>query len=169
MPHAPVSEQHRHRAKHLRRAMTRAEILLWRYLKAHHLDGLAFRRQAPMGQYVIDFVCHAARLIVELDGEAHDFDAQQRRDAVRDAWLASRGYHVLRFTNEEVLCSLEGVLTVIRETAAVRIRSAPPSLSLPRRKGVHARLRRAMGGGNPQTTALPSGSAAPKRLLGAQK
>jgi very-short-patch-repair endonuclease len=147
MPHAAVSEQQRHRAKHLRRAMTRAETLLWRYLKAHHLDGLAFRRQAPMGQYVIDFVCHAARLVVELDGETHDFDARQRRDAVRDAWLASRGYQVQRFTNEQVLSSLEGVVTVIRETAAARIRSAPPSLSLPR-----------MGGGNPQTTAVPSGN-----------
>jgi len=148
MPHAPVSEQHRHRAKHLRRAMTRAEILLWRYLKAHHLDGISFRRQAPMGPYVVDFVCHAAHIIVELDGETHDFDSWQRHDAVRDAWLASRGYQVLRFTNEEVLSNLEGVLTVIRETAAARIRSTPPSLSLPRK-----------GGGNPQTTAVPIGNA----------
>ena len=158
MPHAPVNELQRHRAKHLRRAMTRAEVLLWRYLKAHHLDGLAFRRQAPMGQYVIDFVCHAARLVVELDGETHDFEARQHHDAVRDAWLASRGYHVLRFTNEQVLSSLEGVLIVIRETATARARCAPPSLSLPR-----------MGGGNPQTTALPIGSAAPNRLPGARK
>jgi very-short-patch-repair endonuclease len=158
MPHAAVSEQQRHRAKHLRRAMTRAEILLWRYLKAHHLDGLAFRRQAPVGRYVVDFMCHSARIIVELDGETHDFDARQQHDAVRDAWLASRGFHVLRFTNEQLLSSLEGVLTVIRETAATRTRSAPPSLSLPR-----------MGGGNPQTTALPTGGAAPKRLPGAQK
>jgi very-short-patch-repair endonuclease len=148
MPHAAVSEQHRSRAKHLRRAMTRAEILLWRYLKAHHLDGLAFRRQAPMGRYVVDFVCHAARIVVELDGETHDFDAPQRNDAVRDTWLASRGYVVLRFTNEQVLSSLEGVLTVIRKTAGTRTRSTPPSLSLPR-----------MGGGNPQTTAVPSGNA----------
>jgi very-short-patch-repair endonuclease len=157
MPHAAVSEQHRHRAKHLRRAMTRAEILLWRYLKAHHLDGLSFRRQAPMGQYIIDFVCHTARLIVELDGETHDFEERQRHDAVRDEWLASRGYCVLRFTNEKVLCSLEGVLTVIRETATARIRSTPPSLSLPRR-----------GGGNPQTTAVQLGNAG-KQLPGAQK
>ena len=148
MPHAAVSKQQRHRAKHLRRAMTRAEILLWRYLKAHHLDGISFRRQAPMGRYVVDFVCHTAHLIVELDGEAHDFDARQQHDAVRDAWLRSRGYQVLRFTNEEVLSSLEGVLSVIRETAAARIRSAPPSLSLPRK-----------GGGNPQTAAVPVGSA----------
>jgi very-short-patch-repair endonuclease len=128
--------------------MTRAEILLWRYLKAHHLDGLALRRQSLMGPYVLDFVCHSARLIVELDGETHDFDARQQHDAVRDAWLRSRGYHVLRFTNEEVLSALEEVLIVIRETADNRIRSTPPSLSLPRR-----------GGGNPQTTAAPSGNA----------
>jgi very-short-patch-repair endonuclease len=152
MPHAAVSEQQRHRAKHLRRAMTRAEVLLWRYLKAHHLDGLAFRRQEPMGRYVIDFVCHAARLVVELDGETHDFDARQHHDAVREAWLASRGYVVLRFTNEQVLSSLEGVLIVIRETATARTRNAPPSLSLPRK-----------GGGNPQTTAVQLGSAESKR------
>src|SRR6476660_8896380 len=159
MPHAAISEQQRHRAKHLRRAMTRAEILLWRYLKAHHLDGISFRRQAPMGRYVLDFVCHAAHVIVELDGETHDFDAQQRNDSVRDAWLASRGYLVLRFTNEQVLSNLEGVLIVIRETVTARVRDAPPSLSLPRHKGAQARLRRAMGGGNPQTTAAPIGNA----------
>ena len=152
MPHAPVNELQRHRAKHLRRAMTRAEIILWRYLKAHHLDGLAFRRQAPMGQYVIDFVCHAARLVVELDGGTHDFDARQRHDAIRDAWLASRRYHMLRFTNEQVLSNLEGVLIVIRETAAALVRSTPPSLSLPRK-----------GGGNPQTPAVQLGSTGSKR------
>src|SRR5215813_8617029 len=130
MPHAAVSEPQHHRAKHLRRAMTRAEVLLWRYLKAHHLDGISFRRQAPMGRYVVDFVCHTARVVVELDGETHDFDARQQHDVVREAWLASRGYVVLRFTNDQALSSLEGVLTVIRETAAARVRRAPPSLSL---------------------------------------
>ena len=158
MPHAAVSEQQRHRAKHLRRAMTRAEILLWRYLKAHHLDGISFRRQAPMGRYVVDFICHTAQLIVELDGETHDFDARQQHDAARDAWLASRGYMILRFTNDQVFSSLEGVLIVIRETAAARVRGTPPSLSLPRK-----------GGGNPKTTAPSIGSAAPKRLPGDQR
>jgi very-short-patch-repair endonuclease len=157
MPHAAVSEQQRHRAKHLRRAMTRAEILLWRYLKAHHLDGISFRRQAPMGRYVVDFVCHTARVVVELDGETHDFDARQQHDSVRDAWLASRGYVILRFTNEQVLSALEGVLTVIRETAAAQVRGTPSSLSLPRK-----------GGGNPQTTAVPLGKAV-KQLARAQK
>src|SRR5262245_23345167 len=159
MPHEIVSEQQRDRAKHLRRAMTRAETLLWRYLKAHHLDGLSFRRQAPMGRYVVDFVCHAARLVVELDGESHDFDARQRDDATRDVWLASREYTVLRFTNEQVLSALEGVLGVIRETANDRTRGVPPSLSLPRK-----------GGGNPQTTALQvAGSVSAKGRRGARR
>jgi very-short-patch-repair endonuclease len=135
--------------------MTRAETLLWRYLKAHRTDGLSFRRQVPMGNYIVDMVCHSARIVVELDGETHDFEAQQKRDQIRDAWLATRGYVVLRFTNRDVLSNLEGVVTVIRETAAAR-QAAPPSLSLPRK-----------GGGNPQTTtsAVP---AAAKRVHGAR-
>src|SRR3954468_8018771 len=98
MPHAAVSERQRHRAKSLRRTMTRAETLLWRYLKAHHINGLGFRRQAPMRAHVADFACHAARLIIELDGESHDFDSRQRGDRQRDEWFRSQGYTVLRFT-----------------------------------------------------------------------
>jgi very-short-patch-repair endonuclease len=120
--------------------MTRAETLFWRYVKAGHLDGLSFRRQTPIGSYIVDFVCLAARVVVEIDGESHDFVESQRRDARRDQWLASRGYVVLRFTNEDVLSSLEGVLLTIRDTARSR-QDTPPSLSLPRK-----------GGGNPQTT-----------------
>jgi very-short-patch-repair endonuclease len=86
----------------------------------------------------VDFVCHAARIVLELDGETHDFDSRQQHDAVRDRWLTSRGYVVLRFTNDDVLKSLEGVLLTIRDTARTRLRRAPPSLSLPRK-----------GGGNP--------------------
>ena len=54
--------------------MTRAETLLWRYLKAHHVDGLAFRRQVPMRNFIADFVCHAARIVVEIDGDSHHFE-----------------------------------------------------------------------------------------------
>src|SRR5712692_5847944 len=103
MPHSAVSKQQRSRAKGHRQTMTRAETLLWRYLKAHHIDGLGFRRQVPMGTYIVDFVSYAARLVVELDGETHDFEERLRRDQVRDGWLESRGYVVLRFTNEQVL------------------------------------------------------------------
>jgi very-short-patch-repair endonuclease len=142
MPHASVTDRQRDRAKSLRRTMTRAETLLWRYIKAGHLNGPQFRRQAPMGPYIVDFVCHAAKLIIEIDGASHDFESRVRRDQVRDRWLGSRGFQILRFTDSDVLSSLEGVLTVIRDTATKRMRSAPPSLSLPRK-----------GGGNPQTSA----------------
>jgi very-short-patch-repair endonuclease len=140
MPHSPVSAEQRSRAKSLRQTMTRAETLLWRYLKAHRIDRLGFRRQVPMGDYIVDFVCHAGRTVVELDGESHDFEARQRRDRARDEWLETRGYIVLRFTNRDVLSNLEGVVTVIRETTNAR-RGAPPSLSLPHK-----------GGGNPQSS-----------------
>jgi len=103
--------------------MTRAETLLWRYLKAHHVDGLGFRRQVPMRGYIADFVCHATRLIVELDGETHDFEARIRSDERRDAWFESQGYTVLRFRNHDVLKNLNGVVEAIRAAAAARFDS----------------------------------------------
>src|SRR5262245_26347339 len=138
MPHSRVSAQQRTRAKSLRRTMTRPETLLWRYLKAGHLDGLSFRRQVPMKTYIADFVSHSARLIIELDGESHEFESEQRSDERRDAWFTSQCYSGLRFTNDDVMRNLEGVLAAIR--AALQV--APPSLSLPGK-----------GGGNPQTPA----------------
>ena len=130
MPRYFVTDAQRQRAKDLRQSRTRAERLLWRYLKAHHLDGLGFRRQVPMGAYIVDFVCHAARLVVELDGETHDFEARQRYDLKLDAWFAARGYFVLHIPNEEVLGNLEGAWELIRATARerlrLRLRTPPP-------------------------------------------
>ncbi|HEV2626871.1 MAG TPA: endonuclease domain-containing protein [Xanthobacteraceae bacterium] len=131
MPHAKVGNQQRSRAKQLRQAMTRAEVLLWRYLKAHHIDGLAFRRQVPVRQFIADFICHAARLAVEIDGDNHDFENRQLHDRKRDEWFASQHYTVLRFTNAQVLKNLEGVIEFIRETALLRLKQLPPSLPLP--------------------------------------
>ena len=133
MPHFAVSPQRRNRAKSLRQTMTRAETLLWRYLKAHRVDGLGFRRQVPMQRYVADFVCHTARLVIELDGESHDFASRQRNDAVRDAWFRSQGYKVLRFTNHDVLSNLTGVVEAVR--IAAQNQDTPPSLSLPHKGG----------------------------------
>jgi very-short-patch-repair endonuclease len=135
MPHDEVSEIQRHRAKRLRREMTRAETLPWRRLKADRLAGLAFRRQTPMGHYIADFVAHSRMLIIELDGESHDFEERIRHDERRDQWFASRGYRVLRFTNDDVMKNLEGVVLSILEAAE---QAAPLSLTLPRK-----------GGGNP--------------------
>ena len=95
MPHAQVSRVQRGRAKQLRRAMTRAEVLLWRHLKAHRLAALGFRRQSPIGRYIADFVAHTCKLIVEVDGESHEFESRLLHDSRRDEWFASRGYRVL--------------------------------------------------------------------------
>jgi very-short-patch-repair endonuclease len=112
--------------------MTRAETLLWRHLKAHRLATLGFRRQTPMGDYVADFVAHSCKLIVEVDGESHDFAERVQHDQRRDRWFASRGYRVLRFANDDVLKNLEGVVTAIGLAAE---QATPPSLTLPRKGG----------------------------------
>ena len=78
MPHNEVGKIQRARAKQLRRAMTRAETLLWRHLKAHRLALLGFRRQSPIGSYIADFVAHSCKLVVEVDGESHDFEERIR-------------------------------------------------------------------------------------------
>src|SRR5207302_8870636 len=92
MPHTQVTPLQRARAKQLRRAMTRAETLLWRHLKAHRLARLGFPRQTPNGNYIAYFVAHSCKLVVEVDGESHDFEERLRKDETRDRWFASRGY-----------------------------------------------------------------------------
>jgi very-short-patch-repair endonuclease len=130
MPHDQVSDIQRGRAKQLRRAMTRAETLLWRHLKADRLAGLNFRRQTPIGNYIADFVAHSHKLIVEVDGESHNFAERIHHDAKRDEWFASRGYRVLRFTNDDVMKNLEAVALSILEAVE---QAAPLSLTLSRK------------------------------------
>jgi very-short-patch-repair endonuclease len=135
MPHASVSERQRSRAKQLRQTMTPAETLLWRYLKANRIDGLGFRRQVPFKNYIADFTCLSAKLIIELDGQSHDFDAQQRADATRDAFFMTEGFRVLRFSNQDVMSNLEGVVEAIRLAASSSASGSPPSLTLPHKGG----------------------------------
>ena len=112
--------------------MTDAERVIWYNVRAHRFQEAAFRRQAPIGPYVVDFVCHAAKLVIEVDGGQH-FDAKGvARDARRDAYLAAEGYRVLRFTNLDVLKNKSGVLETIGEALAS---SRAPSLALPRKRG----------------------------------
>jgi very-short-patch-repair endonuclease len=85
-----------------------------------------------MGHYVADFVAHSCKIVVEIDGESHDFEERVRYDNRRDSWFASRGYRVLRFTNEEVVKDLEGVVLLTIEAA---VQGTLPSLTLPRKGG----------------------------------
>jgi very-short-patch-repair endonuclease len=105
---APSSNE---RARELRRDQTKAERRLWRAIRDRQIEGMKFRRQMPVGPYIVDFACPTGRLIVELDGGQH---AEQRaRDEARSRFLASQGYRVLRFWNNEVIENLEGVLAAI--------------------------------------------------------
>ena len=104
-------------AKALRSNQTDAEQRLWYHLRAHRFMGLKFKRQKPLGRYIVDFVCLERRLIIELDGGQHA--EQAAYDRHRDAWLRNQGYTVLRFWNNEVMQQLEGVLEQIRGTLSL--------------------------------------------------
>lgn len=119
-----TSEATRNRAKRLRRTMTLTERRLWRLLRANQLDGLHFRRQHPLGPYVLDFYCHAARLAVELDGGAHDLPGGLERDRARDLWLSERGVTTLRLPDRAVENDINGALGQIRRAVAVRLGEA---------------------------------------------
>ena len=138
--HRPVSKLHRGRAKALRRDMTNAERFLWFMLRGHRFVGLSFRRQVPIGPFIVDFVCQQQRLIVEIDGGQHA--AGPTRDQQRDEWLRSKGYRVLRFWNMEVLRNRPGVLQTIVEAVHLKL---PPSLSLPLKGGGDQSFGRASG------------------------
>ena len=102
---------YRHRfAKDLRTHMTDAERLLWQHLRAHRLYGQKFRRQQPIGPYIVDFVHLGARLVIEADGGQHNGDAA---DQERDGWLKAEGYRVMRFWNNDILQSTDAVLEEI--------------------------------------------------------
>jgi len=116
-------------AKTLRTKSTDVERFLWRRLQAKQLEGLKFRRQQPIGKYIVDFVCFEKKIIVEVDGGQHS--AEIEKDKERDEWLHKQGFKVLRFWNNEVLINIQGVLEMIRSNCL----SHPPLNPLPSREG----------------------------------
>jgi very-short-patch-repair endonuclease len=113
-----------HVAKRLRRDMTDAERVLWRELRAHRFEGFKFKRQEPLGPYVVDFICHAARLVVEIDGGQHA--DQGAADLERTHWLESQGFRVLRFWNNDVFANIEGVMRALEKELRAAVPPAPP-------------------------------------------
>ena len=108
-------------AKRLRRTMSLSERRLWRLLRANQLDGLHFRRQHPLGPYVLDFYCHAGRLAVEVDGGIHRLPGGAERDRARDRWLFERGVVTLRLPGHLVENDINGALGRIRSAIAARL------------------------------------------------
>jgi very-short-patch-repair endonuclease len=111
------------RARSLRRNPTDAERKLWQALRRKQVEGFRFRRQHPIGPYVVDLVCLSEKLVIEVDGGQHA--SQLERDTQRTRWLESRGYRVLRFWNHDVLRNTRGVVETILE-AANRREGPPP-------------------------------------------
>ena len=101
-------------ARDLRTRQTEAETLLWKLLRNRQLLGFKFRRQHQFGDYIADFYCHEASLVIECDGLVHERNEQWHRDQSRDAYMISSGLRVLRFTNEQILDESE---EVIKETS----------------------------------------------------
>lgn len=105
------------RARTLRRKLTLPEGLMWIGLRGKKLAGLRFRRQHPIGPYILDFYCEEARLAVEIDGERHNQPDRMRHDARRTNWLEVQGVRVIRLPAKDVLADVDGALAFIRRTA----------------------------------------------------
>lgn len=102
-------------AKKLRRTQTPAESLLWKQLRNKRFANLKFRRQHPIKNYIVDFYCHAKRLVIELDGSIHDIEEVKNNDISREDDLKAMGLKVIRFTNDDIFKSMHAVLDKVYE------------------------------------------------------
>jgi very-short-patch-repair endonuclease len=170
----------RERARNLRRDMTEAEQRLWQMPRSRQTEGYRFRRQMPIGGFIADFICHAAKLIVEIDGGQHDPSSEA--EASRTRFLEAEGYRVLRFRNNEVLDNPEGVRaavadalpqgspspirpvapTPIEPVTPTHIQSVTPTRTLPHRWG---RVGSNNDGNSRRFRTAHSRSAAPARRM----
>ena len=124
------------RAQRLRKNSTDAENKLWHAVRRSQIGGLSFRRQHPIGAYVVDFCCPTVGLAIELDGGQHNTEIGRASDERRTRWLASKGISLLRFWNNDVFSNFDGVVGAVE---ALRSRRATPSLILPLSGGGKAR------------------------------
>jgi len=119
----PILRHITYRARALRQAATPAEKLLWEHVRARRLDGFKFRRQQPLGRYVVDFYCEQAAICLEADGQQHDPPPPQ--DVRRDRLLTGAGLLVLRFPNDQILRHTDEVVRLIREALHARCPHGP--------------------------------------------
>ena len=118
--------------KNLRKNMTEAEVILWSKLRLKEQHGVRFRRQHPVGPYIADFACVAAKLIVEVDGATHSSDGEIAYDRKRDAYMIQRRWRVIRVSNNDVYKNLDNVCEMILSYShplPPAMRSASPSTS----------------------------------------
>jgi len=109
------------RARLLRTSMTPSENILWQHIRKKNLSGIIFRRQHPIGQFIVDFYCHEARLVIEIDGEIHSRTENIEHDENRTFELKKLGLKVIRFNNEEIENSINNVLETLEKEIKNRI------------------------------------------------
>ena len=114
-------------AKHLRNTMTDAETVLWMHLK-QKIEGCKFRRQHPVGLFIADFYCHKAKLVIEVDGSIHNLPDIKKNDEEKESYFIQKGYVIVRFTNEQIMTSIEDVLDRITTTVSNNIRKHSPDI-----------------------------------------
>ncbi len=108
------------RARSLRNAMTPIENILWNHIRKKRLSGIIFRRQHPIGQFIVDFYCHEAKLVIEIDGSIHDSDENKEHDENRTYELEKSGLKVIRFKNEEITDNIDEVLKILQNEIEAR-------------------------------------------------
>ena len=128
-------------AREPRKNSTDAERILWSELRDNKLNGIGFRRQVPIKNYIADFACHSAKLVVEIDDGQHFSDQARQADAVRSSVIEARGFQVLRFSNDDVMTNRTGVLETIATAAATRA----PTLTLKERASLVSARKRESG------------------------
>ncbi|KRB85428.1 hypothetical protein ASE00_01105 [Sphingomonas sp. Root710] len=124
-----VNEPSKAHARSMRAEQTPAEAKLWPLLRAHRFSGIKFTRQVVVAPYILDFAARSRKIAIEVDGDTHARRLQY--DAARNAYLESRGYRVIRFTNADVLDNIEGVATMIEAALALAMSASLPA-PLPR-------------------------------------
>ncbi len=113
-------------ANTLRKKMTKAEACLWKYaLRAGQMKGYQFRRQRPVLQYIADFMCKELKLVIEVDGITHQYEEIAAKDTRKTHDLEQAGFNVVRFTDEDVLRNMNGVIVAIRGMVDEREKSTP--------------------------------------------
>ena len=113
-----MPQENKIRSRELRKNQTDTEKALWYQLRQKQMGGFKFRRQAPIGNYIVDFVCFEKRLIVEADGGQHSDQGEYDRE--RSLWLEGQGFRILRFWNSQILKEMEGVKEVIGRALGIK-------------------------------------------------
>ncbi|MBN8647718.1 MAG: endonuclease domain-containing protein [Caulobacterales bacterium] len=108
----PITQNH---AKDLRKNLTKAEAIIWNYLKGKKIEGVKFRRQFPIGIYIVDFAAVEIKLIIEIDGATHSSDDRVKYDNARTQFLTSQGWKVIRVWNNDIYNNLNGILQSISQ------------------------------------------------------